>query len=269
MASSYFALNLQGFIATNPVGSVDWLLGTYVLEHIDAVETMTAAAIAAACSVSRATVSRFIRSLGYDDFAAFQRDCVRWRRDVNNHLAAPADPATGSRIAGYLEQAAQAALAVRDNVAEGDIARVAQALVAAEHRVLLGSMQSGDVASILSHDLFQAGLSSAVYVSVADQVQALRTLAPHSVVVIMSVFATFFDRIDMGKVLATRPDDCLVVLCTSSCTHAIPPEVDVVLDCQAGTALAGGNHALMLLAGALALSCYQIRGGNTSGLRVS
>jgi DNA-binding MurR/RpiR family transcriptional regulator len=55
-------------------------LAEYVIEHFDQISKMPGGALADACGVSKATLTRFVRRLGYESFRAFQIDVARTGR---------------------------------------------------------------------------------------------------------------------------------------------------------------------------------------------
>lgn len=61
-------------------GQTNQSIARYCLEHFDEVLGMNITQLAAACHVSPATVTRFCRALGYDDFLHFKDECALDRR---------------------------------------------------------------------------------------------------------------------------------------------------------------------------------------------
>lgn len=55
-------------------------LAEYVIEHFSQISTMSGGALADACGVSKATLTRFVRRLGYESFRSFQIDVARTGR---------------------------------------------------------------------------------------------------------------------------------------------------------------------------------------------
>lgn len=55
-------------------------LAEYVIEHFEQISTMPGGVLADACGVSKATLTRFVRRLGYESFRAFQIDVARTGR---------------------------------------------------------------------------------------------------------------------------------------------------------------------------------------------
>lgn len=260
--ASNLALILHGFVATQPVGSVDRGIAEYILAHMDEMDGMTSGRLAQACAVSRPTVSRFIQTLGFVDYASFQRACILWKRDVGDHFGvAAASPAPSTM--GYLAGAERSLAAVKDAIDERALTDAAKSIVRASRRVVMGGMQAGDIASMFHHDLFQAGLYAQVLASVADQRIALAHLEEGACAVIFSELGTFFNRVDVAALAGTKPPSSRIVLVTCAPAEDAPGRapVDHVLRCPAGPAVWESGITLVMLAQLLAIACRNVQKG--------
>lgn len=119
-----------------------------LLEHLDDLATYRAAELAELAGVSKATMSRLFRSLGYADFDEV-RDHLRALRAVGEprQLEAPAS------LPAYARAEAATIAAV---LAQPSIARAVSALVAARHVHVVGWRNSHAVALHLRQQLAQA-----------------------------------------------------------------------------------------------------------------
>jgi RpiR family carbohydrate utilization transcriptional regulator len=61
-------------------------LAEYVIEQFDQISTMPGGALADACGVSKATLTRFVRRFGYKSYRAFQIDVARTGRDDTSSM---------------------------------------------------------------------------------------------------------------------------------------------------------------------------------------
>ena len=59
--------------------STNYHIALLMLEHIEDLQTMSIGQLAALCDVSKSTVSKFIRYIGYEDFSDFR--CAAVFRD--------------------------------------------------------------------------------------------------------------------------------------------------------------------------------------------
>ena len=261
--ASYLALNLHGFVATQPVGSVDRGIAEYILDHLEEMAGMTSGELARACAVSRPTVSRFIRALGYADYAAFQRACILWQRDAGEHFGVGGHlgETTCPTVATYLAGARRSLGAVEAGLDMDTLTEAAAAIVSARRRLVMGSMQAGDVASMFHHDVFQAGLAAQVLVAPTDQRAALGHLEDDTCVVIFSELGTFFARVDVDELLSARPASARIVLVTTAPdgTPLNHPSVDYIVRCSSGPAIWSSGLTLVVLSHLLALTCRNMR----------
>lgn len=74
---------LLGIINTTSYHSINHQIATYVLENLERFDYLNEPELARACSVSKSSVNRFCKELGYESFARFQSDVLRFRRRNN------------------------------------------------------------------------------------------------------------------------------------------------------------------------------------------
>lgn len=122
-----------------------------LLDHLPDLGTYRAAELAGLAGVSRATMSRFVRRLGYDDFEELREDL---RRQRSAGVPVQVVPVAGlqERLAAETE-ALRAAFA---GIAEADLDAAATVVASAHRVVVVGLRSSHPVALHLRQQLAQA-----------------------------------------------------------------------------------------------------------------
>lgn len=69
---SNLILELQHLVNTLPSSDTNYMIASYLLDHLFEIESITINDIADSCFTSCATVSRFVRNIGYDNFQAMK-----------------------------------------------------------------------------------------------------------------------------------------------------------------------------------------------------
>lgn len=156
-------------------GQINRDIARYCLEHFDKVLGMSITQLAAACHVSPATVTRFCRALGYDDFLHFKDECA-----LDLRMRAT-DAYYGGRVFGD-EEDAMTGPALENScrdlgrdvfacLAGADLAamrRLARDLSRAEDVLLLGMDYSSLMMLYLQKELMKRGKICRVLLSTAN-----------------------------------------------------------------------------------------------------
>jgi DNA-binding MurR/RpiR family transcriptional regulator len=253
---AYLPIKLLGVINTNPVESTNRQIASYVLDNLEKIDFMSAGTLAAACNVSKSSISRFCRELDYEDFYHFQLDAVRYTRNFFDKF--DLDATDQDLVGGYLTRVQQNAEHLKQTLDNGVVLRLAEEIDACDRLVLLGNMQSGDIAYIMQHNLFIAGKTAVTAVNPPEQRQLLREAKAGTMVIVFSVSNTFFECLNAPDLLGKLPADVKLALITAHPLRAVPERVNTVINCKVDTSLAGGNLSMEMVANMIALA-YQRR----------
>lgn len=260
---------LLGIINTTSYHSINHQIATYVLENLERLDYLSEPDLARACSVSKSSVNRFCKELGYESFARFQSDVLRFRRRNNfkyelgpDDVREPGRTLTENYCASVARNAALLAANVDDSVLE-DIARD---LDRYSEVMVIGEMQSGDVACSFQHNLFEAGRVVTANVYGKEQRELLERLSPGTLVIVFSLFGHFFRRIVDKEGALERAEDTKLCWITSCPTMRPATQVDVVVDCGLGKNLAAGNLAMEMVANAIVMHYWRLHHPGDDGV---
>lgn len=252
---------LLGVINTTSYHSINHQIATYVLENLERFDYLTEPELARACSVSKSSVNRFCKELGYESFARFQADVLRFRR--RNHYKyelGPEDVRDPDRTLteNYCASVARSAGLLARNVDDAVLEELARDLDRYEDVVVVGEMQSGDVACSFQHNLFEAGRVVTANVYNKEQRELLERLSPGTLVIVFSLFGHFFPRVLDAEGAPPRPEGVKLCWITSSPEMGPAAPADVVVDCGLGKNLAAGNLAMEMVANAIVMHYWRL-----------
>lgn len=226
-----------------------------LLDNISRLGHTSLASLAKLCGVSKPTMSRFARVVGFDDFYEFRLALEqaepygesRWRIEPAKPTEDPVD--TFAREAqerlGFLHEPA---------VKEG-VHQLARDMHAYRQVLLMGSMQSGDAASLLHYHVYGRSSQVRALTGYEEQAAVLHALHPGTLLVLFSVSGAFLTSHLRPDEHLEKPVGCKVWLLCCDPTAETPQGVDACVNTRTGTSCTGGNLSLMALATAVAM-CF-------------
>ena len=172
--------------------------------------------------VSKPTVVRFCRSVGYDGLADFK---LKLAGSVNEgvpfvHRAVDEDDKPADIIVKVIDNAVSALLKYRNDAASHAFERAIEALANAgrnNHRIdFYGVGNSGIVAQDAQHKFFRLGVNSVAYSDGHVQVMAATMLGPGDCAVIFSNSGRSRDLLDAAEIARKRGATTIVVTSSGS-----------------------------------------------------
>ena len=182
--------------------------------------TLPVAELSERAHVSKPTVVRFCRSVGYDGLADFKRKLAG---SVNEgvpfvHRAVDEDDKTADIIVKVIDNAVSALLKYRNDAAshafERAITALAEAGKSGKRIEFYGVGNSGIVAADAQHKFFRLGVHAAAIVDSHVQVMSATMLEPGDCVVIISNSGRSRDLLDAADI-ARRKGATLIVITAS------------------------------------------------------
>ena len=182
--------------------------------------TLPVAELSERAHVSKPTVVRFCRSVGYDGLADFKRKLAG---SVNEgvpfvHRAVDEDDKTADIIVKVIDNAVSALLKYRNDAAshafERAIAALAEAGKSGKRIEFYGVGNSGIVAADAQHKFFRLGVHAAAIVDSHVQVMSATMLAPGDCAVMISNSGRSRDLLDVAEI-ARRKGATSIVITTS------------------------------------------------------
>jgi RpiR family transcriptional regulator, carbohydrate utilization regulator len=195
-------------------------VGKLVLSDPRSFTQTPVAELAVRAGVSKPTVVRFCRSMGYDGLTDFKRKLAG---SVSEgvpfiHRIVDADDNTSDVLVKVVDNTVAAFLRYRNDASSASIERAVKALISAlenGHRVeFYGVGNSGVVAQDAQHKFFRLGFNTVAYSDGHMQVMSASLMRPGSCVVIISNSGRTRDLIDACDI--ARKNGATVVAITAS-----------------------------------------------------
>ena len=193
-----------------------------VLDNPRAFATLPVTELADRAHVSKPTVVRFCRSVGYDGLADFKRKLVG---SVSEgvpfiHRSVDADDKTGDITVKVIDNTVAAFLKYRNDASTGAIEKAAQAMVDTmrhgKRLEFFGVGNSGVVAQDAQHKFFRLGVNTIAYSDGHMQVMSASMLGPGDCVVIISNSGRTRDLMDACDIARRNGATTIVITATGS-----------------------------------------------------
>lgn len=184
--------------------------------------TLPVAELADRAHVSKPTVVRFCRSVGYDGLTDFKRKLVG---SVSEgvpfiHRSVDADDKTGDIMVKVIDNTVAAFLKYRNDASTSAIEKAAQAMVetfrSGKRLEFYGVGNSGVVAQDAQHKFFRLGVNTIAYSDGHMQVMSATMLGPGDCVVIISNSGRTRDLMDACDIARRNGAATIVITATGS-----------------------------------------------------
>ena len=210
-------------------------VGRLVLADPRAFASLPITELAKRSHVSKPTVVRFCRSVGYDGLSDFK---LKLAGSVSEgvpfiHRSVDTDDKTGDVVVKVIDNTVAAFLKYRNDASVNAIERAAQMLVAAcnaNRRIeFYGVGNSGIVAQDAQHKFFRLGVNAIAYSDGHMQVMAASILAPGDVVLLISNSGRTRDLMDACDI-ARRNGASTIVISASGSPLASAGQIHLAAD---------------------------------------
>ena len=193
-----------------------------VLDNPRAFASLPVTELANRAHVSKPTVVRFCRSVGYDGLTDFKRKLVG---SVSEgvpyiHRSVDADDKTGDIMVKVIDNTVAAFLKYRNEASTGAIDKAARTLVQTYRNgkriEFFGVGNSGIVAQDAQHKFFRLGINTIAYSDGHMQVMSASMLAPGDCVVVISNSGRTRDLMDACDIAKRNGATTIVITATGS-----------------------------------------------------
>jgi hypothetical protein len=218
---------LLGIINTQSPDSVDYSIAHYIMQHTGELDHISVGELAAQCQVSNASISRFCRRIGLEDYLDLQILTRSFRHDaaekfhVNHSITSNED---------FLNESIYQIEQFKRSLDQSFLQKLVHEIHEYKHVAAFGHMQSGNVALNLQHDLSVCRKlidSSHVY---QMQREYIKNAGNDTLILIFSVKGGFFDRLFANGVLLNRQNRPRVYMFTLTHVFAKPPYIDKIIE---------------------------------------
>lgn len=172
--------------------SPDYRIANYLIENIYKVQRFGIQDVADACFVSKSSVSRFCRRIGYADYQAMSQSIqyvqMRTYKRFDEYLDLPASEMTNT----YLDQMVACIEKVRAYATDEVLGELADLLYHYDRIGIFGQMQSYSVAMNFQFELASLGKHVASFIMMSQQEDFILESGPESMAIIISSGGRYF-----------------------------------------------------------------------------
>lgn len=194
-------------LAAGKEDSSNCRIARYLVERIDRLEDISVEMLAEECFVSKATVSRFCRDIGLEDFTEL-RDLLRQTEKTFTLYGAGLPPK--EQGLDFCSRVNESLSLVANTLDYDALGRLAEEIIQAERVAAFGLLKAETAAISLQSDLVMLGKCAVTKVAFREQMDYLAAALPEDVVVIFSYTGIYFDYGLPREILRQGPKVWLV-----------------------------------------------------------
>jgi len=165
-------------------------IARYLLDRLDHLEDVSVELLAEECFVSKATVSRFCRDIGLEDFTEL-RGLLRQTEKTFTLYGKGLPPK--EQGLDFCERVHESLSLVAGTIDYAALDRLAQEICGAKRVAAFGLLKAETAAISLQSDLVMLGRNAITKVSFREQVEFLAAAQPSDLVIIFSYTGIYFD----------------------------------------------------------------------------
>lgn len=191
MKSLFYRLII--FLDTVSESETNYAIAWYMAHNFDKVATMGISKLAAECFVSTATISRFCRALGYENFAHLKQECYTFsanNKKYTNLIDMPLQQMNDNPINStkeYSKKVNDCLEQLSDFLDYNSLDRVLELIHKSQTVAFFGTQFSHSAALHLQTDLLMLGKFTLAHMDFQRQIECAKNLDENSVAIIISI----------------------------------------------------------------------------------
>lgn len=251
------------FLDTAGEEDTNYNIAWYMAHNFSKVAKMGISQLAKECYVSPATISRFCRTIGYENYAHLKQECSSFTSDskkFNNLINVPLNmmkdkPKECTKY--YSEQVCKAVSKLSNQLNWNVIDKVLQAIYDSDSVAFFGTQFSHSAALHFQTDLLMLEKFTMAYMETERQIDCAKSLDQSSVAIIVTVNG-YFVRSNSKILQYLKKSKCKVVLMTNN------PGIDIGINVNYTIVLGDseqrkiGKHTLLTAVELMSLRYYSL-----------
>lgn len=257
-------IRLYGVLEDENQDSINYQIANTLVTQMASIRHTSTSALAKLCNVSKPSISRFCKNLGYEDFYDFRAELNQYCPDWGMKYQMPEKQVLESNIEIDIGKGCMSKYLniVEQNLSKlrtPDFLEQLELLVKDIHDYpfvsLMGNMQSGSTASNLYYNLHVCKKNISAATGLKEQTRVFEETRRDRLIVIFSVSGEYFRALfPVGEVPKQALGSKVWMVTTNPAIRRID-SVDAFLNCGTGSDLASSNICLELVAELIA-GCY-------------
>ena len=225
---------LQAIIDSSADNDSNRTIARYMLLHLMTLDRLSVQTIAGACYASIATVSRFVRSLGFESFAQLKHAAVHYRHSIDSSARdylkeLPYGGDERGTVMRYTEDITAAMEGFAASVSVEQLDRVVRKIHDAKGVALYGFFQPGLLAKQLQFLFLSIGRYTESYDLVEDHEERARTMEKGDLALFLSVDGNYVAGQGSAVLRMLRERGVTLILMTQNPSPALHEAFDEVV----------------------------------------
>lgn len=191
---SSIRIRLLSIINHEEMDSTNFVIAKYLLEKIDVLNTISTKEISEECNVSKASISRFCRKIGYEDFQELQYGFITFDPGFANKYRMKTKKPEEEIIHTYLSNVHSAVSNLEETLDFDLLNELVIDMQKYDRVVLMGQVQSSFPAFSLQNDLTSLGKFMYCTENMLEQEKMLKESTEQDLIIVFSAGGRFFER---------------------------------------------------------------------------
>lgn len=217
---SNIRIQLLNVINRDSQDSTNFIIAKYILENLTCIKLVSTKDLAEECNVSKSSISRFCRKIGYEDFMELQIAIATYRSHIDKRFPDLEEINTTEIAQNFLESTKKMVHHFEKQLDIHVLDELVHDLYHYERVVLMGHVQSSFPAFSLQHYL--TILHKFVYSTqdLNEQKDMLERFDEHNLIVIFSAGGKFLERVlDRVSVMNREHAPKIYLITATKTTH--------------------------------------------------
>lgn len=186
---------LYSMIENEKMGSVNYSIASYIVENIASLKYCSSTELAKQCNVSKASISRFCRNLGLEDYFDLKVLIHIYEIDMVMQEKYSFQQTSQDGIDAFLDEIQNNIKVMKETIDRSLLAEMVGYIHTCEHVYLMGTQQSAAIASSLTANLLSYSKLTICVNDYKEQKEILTKLKENDVVIVFSATGSFFERL--------------------------------------------------------------------------
>lgn len=242
---NYLFYRLVMFVNTSSKDDLNYTIADFILKNISDIADMNIVVFANTCHVSPASISRFCRKLGFDDYIHLKMECAKFTSSKLSEYVNPVmvrDPKKASK--SYLTKTANHLLEQIELIDLHAMDELVEDIDRSNYISFFGSHFSHSIAELVQTTLFTTGKYSIAKSDFDQQIRVAETMDRNSLAIVLSVRGSYLKGSPRLK-RAIEKSGAKTVLITANHDPKLLEEYDRVLYISSTDDLYLGRHLLL------------------------
>ena len=219
---------LLSTLNSEPRGSNNYNIATYILEHISELENESITSIAEACFVSNSSVSRFCRQIGLKDFNELKMQLAKYN-NVRDSKFSYGGRDEDDLVQSYFNRVIFNLRRVQETISENVIDQLVVDIHQHKNVYAFGYLQSAYSALNLQGDIISSGKIIETSLRFSEQINIINRATEDDLIIIFSQSGNYFDRAFREPVAIKKNFNTKIYMITMNKAMTKSPLVDEVI----------------------------------------